>query len=43
MQESFLLACHSTGLSTNLNPIEEEEDGILLFRYSMINVNGPTF
>ena len=35
------LACHTTGISTTLNPIEGELGGILLFRYSMIY--GPTF
>ena len=45
--EQFLLlflACHTTGLSTTqVGPIEGEDGGILLFRYSMIYVYGLTF
>ena len=37
----FLLACHTTGLSTTLNPIREQ-GGILLLCYSMIIVYGLT-
>ena len=31
-QDFFLLACHTTGLSTTHSPIEREKGGILLLR-----------
>ena len=40
---SFLLACHTTGLSITQIPLRGQEGGILLFHYSMIYVYGPKF